>query len=115
MEKLPETVREGMDVYDRDDERIGTVESLRFGDEAAAEGISPAGMRGNSFIDNLAEAIWPDDMSEQERKILLSEGYLRLDAAGLLEKDRYIRPSQIDAVTADGVRLNVSRDQLMTT
>lgn len=115
MNKLPESIREGMTVYDRSGESIGKVESLRFGDEAVARGDSPEGFRDDSLIDNLVEAIWPDDMPEAERAALLSEGYFVLDAEGLLAKDRYVRAAQIDAVTAEGIRLNVERGGLAKT
>lgn len=115
MNKLPENIREGMAVYDRAGNNIGEVESLQFGDEAVARGDSPEGFRDDSLIDNLVEAIWPDDMPEAERAALLSEGYFVLDAEGFMARDRYVRASQIEAVTADGVRLNVERSGLAKT
>lgn len=115
MNELPKNVEEGMNVYDRNKEKIGTVETLRFGDEAAAHGQAPEGFRDHSLIGNLAEAIWPDDMPEGERAILLSEGYMILDADGLMARDRYIRPSQIAAVDSDGVHLAVRRQDLAKT
>lgn len=115
MNELPKNVEEGMNVYDRNNERIGTVETLRFGDEAVARGQAPEGFRDEGLIDKLAEAIWPDDMPEGERTILLSEGYLVLDADGLMAKDRYIRPSQIASVDVDGVHLTVRRQDLAKT
>ena len=115
MDKLPENVREGMDVKDRDGERIGTVETLRFGDKAVASGDSRDGHRDDSLIDNLAEALWPDDMPEAERARLLSGGYLVLDADGILASDRYITAEQIGSVTGDAVHLNVKRSDLAKT
>jgi len=112
MNNLPENVREGMDVFDSSNEKIGSVETVRFGDEAAASGESPAGNRDDSLIDNLAEAIWPDDMPEAQRAILLSSGYLVLDADGVFASDRYIQAEQIARVGSDGVYLNVSRGDL---
>lgn len=115
MNKLPETVREGMNVYDRDNDKIGTVETVRFGDEAVARDDSREGYRDDGLIGNLAEAMWPDDMPDAQRAILLSNGYLVLDADGIFASDRYIQPEQIADVMADGIRLNVSRSDLAKT
>lgn len=112
MNHLPETIREGMDVFDNANEKIGSVESVRFGDDAAASGENPAGTCDDSLIDTLAEAIWPDDMPEAQRAVLLGGGYLVLDADGIFASDRYIQPEQITRVSADGVYLNVSREGL---
>lgn len=113
MNKLPENVREGMDVFDSENHKIGTVETMRFGDEAVASGDAPADAGEGGLMDSVAEAIWPDDMPEAERAILLSEGYILLDADGLFASDRYVRPGQISSVTADGIHLSVHRDDLV--
>ena len=111
MNQLPKDVREGMEVLDRDGEKIGTVETLRFGDEAAASGEARDGYE-DGLIQNIAEAIWPDDMPEGQRAKLLGSGYLVLDADGIFASDRYIQPEQIDRVGSDGIHLNVSRGDL---
>ena len=116
-------IREGMDVFDRNNERIGTVEFVHFG--AASEtqqnfGTGPASvtaaddpqMREDSLVDELAEAFFPTDVPDVIRNKLLLNGYIRLDASGLFAADRYILPEQIASVTNDGVQLNVTRDQL---
>lgn len=115
MDELPKNVEEGMAVFDRDNEHIGTVEKLRFGDEAAARDLARQDPGQEDVINKLAEAIWPDDMPEGERRILLSEGYLVLNADGLMAKDRFIRPFQMAKVDDSGVHLTVCRDDLAKT
>lgn len=115
MNELPQNVRVGMDVYDSEENHIGTVEELRFGDESAASGANAAGMRDESLVEQFLEALWPDDMPEEERKILLAEGYLVLDAKGILQRDRFIRPGQIESVSEDRVVLNVRKGDLVKT
>lgn len=112
MHALPTEVKIGMDVYDRDDNLIGTVEDLRFADPAAAEGTSPTDARQASLIDNLADALWPQDMPEAQRSRLLQEGYILLDAKGILHSDRYIVPEQIASVSGDKITLKGHRDDL---
>lgn len=112
MHELPTDVKIGMDVYDRDDNLIGKVEDLRFADPAAAESTSPDGERQASLIDNLADALWSHDMPEAQRSRLLQEGYILLDAKGILHGDRYILPEQIASVRGDKITLTGHRDDL---
>lgn len=113
MDQLPRNIRAGMDVFDADNERIGTVEDFRFGEGGAAGGESPATYREDSLIDNLAEAIWPDDIPEVLRERLLQEGYVLLDADGIMQSDRYVLPEQIASASDDRIVLRVKREELI--
>lgn len=112
-------IEEGMKVFDRDRHEIGKVEMVRFGDddpatpEVEAAGTSDLNDRRDSLIDNIAEVFHPDDLPEELRQKLLQQGFVRLDAKGLFASDRYITPEQIDALTPDGLLLNVSKDELL--
>ncbi len=112
-------IEEGMKVFDRDRHEIGKVEMVRFGDddpatpEIEAAGTSDLNDRRDSLIDNIAEVFHPDDLPEELRQKLLQQGFVRLDAKGLFASDRYITPEQIDALTPDGLLLNVSKDELL--
>ena len=111
-------IRDGMDVYDRDQHKIGTVEWVKFGDddpstpevEAVTSSEPP---RRDSLIDNLAEAFAPDQIPEPLRQKLLQQGFVRLDTSGLFASDRYILPDQILSVSDNRVTLNVSKDELV--
>ena len=124
-ESILSLVREGMDVYHVNNDRIGSVDFVHFG--AASEtqqdfGTGPAEpapaddpqMREDSIIDNIAEAFYPDEVPETLRSRLLMNGYVRLDTSGLFARDRFIMPDQISGVSGDQVMLNVTRDQLAT-
>lgn len=113
-------IREGMKVYDSTDQEIGAVEMIRFGDddpttpEAEAAGISPIDERPrDTLIDNIAEAFQPDEIPREVREKLLHQGFIRIDSAGLFAADRYVTPEQIGSVSPDGVRLRVSKSELM--
>lgn len=112
-------IEEGMKVFDRDRHEIGKVEMVRFGDddpatpEIEAAGPSDLNDRRDTLIDNIAEVFHPDDLPEELRQKLLQQGFVRLDAKGLFASDRYITPEQIDALTPDGLLLNVSKDELL--
>lgn len=118
-------VHEGMDVYDREDKKVGTVERLFFGSastmdagdyEAQTQTVDQEIVdygRG-SIVDAIADAFDPaDDIPESLRNRLLQQGFIRVDGAGLFASDRYVVPEQIARVSDDNVYLKVSQDDLI--
>ncbi|WP_207747599.1 hypothetical protein [Pelagibacterium limicola] len=112
MEQLPNNIRVGMDVFDADNRHIGSVEDFKFGEAGAAPTPPPNQYRAKSLVENIAEAIWPDDMPESHRARLYQEGYVLLDADGIMQSDRYVLPSQIASASEQGIFLRVRRDEL---
>ena len=112
-------VEEGMKVFDRENNEIGKVEYVRFGDddpdtpEVEAGGLSDTRDRDDTLADSIARAFSTDELPEELRKRLLHQGYVRLDANGLFAADRYITPSQIESVSGEGLMLNVTKDELI--
>jgi len=111
-----------MTVYDRTDQKIGTVERVHFGavsQEAATHGGGPAttaspGAHESSLIGDFAKAIFPaDEVPEPLRQRLLRYGFIRIDSTGLFAADRYVTPDQIAGVSEDRVTLRVTRDELI--
>lgn len=121
MDAIPNSIHEGMKVYDRARHEIGTVETFRISDEdptipgPESVGVSPAledDRRGLSAV--LADMFSPDDgLPREMQEKALREGYIRLDAKGLFASDRYIFPEHIDHVEADGIVLKVEKDDLL--
>ena len=116
-------VKEGMRVYDRDDNDIGTVRQVFLGavsNTTHERGKGPATapdpeMRDESLFDNLAEAFSADDpLPEALRGRLLREGFICIDAAGLFASDRFATSDQIESVSDDAVRLNLTKDELIS-
>jgi hypothetical protein len=116
-------VREGMEVYDSNGEKVGSVRTLYFGadsDEMRRYGAGAAtapnpNMREDSLVEDVAEAIFTDndDLPKEMRQRLVNEGYLRIDTAGLFRSDRFVFAEQIAAVRGDQVHLKVSREDLL--
>jgi hypothetical protein len=115
-------IYEGMTVYDRTDQKIGTVEHVYFGavsQEADTHGGGPTtaaspGVHESSLIKDLAKAIAAgDEMPEPLRQRLLRHGFIRIDSTGLFAADRYVMPDQIADVSEDRVTLRVTRDELI--
>jgi hypothetical protein len=112
-------VHEGMKVYDRMHNEIGTVDYVQMSDDNPAteevEAATPGKLRerDDSLIDNIAEAFKPDELPEEVRERLLQQGFIRIDSAGLFAADRYVAADQIMSVSGDELTLKVSKDELI--
>jgi hypothetical protein len=120
MDVLPRDVHVGMKVYDSRHHMIGRVDDLKFPENEDNPSVVPADIDGTdrnnrreTVLTAIAEAFGSEEMPEALKARLLREGYLRLDAAGLLAADRYILPSQVAAITGDEVTLNVEKEALL--
>jgi hypothetical protein len=115
-------VYEGMDVYDRTGDKIGTVEYIYLGavsEEADKYGAGPAtaserGSREISLIEDFAKVFSAEDrVPEPLRERLRRHGFMRIDSTGLFAADRYVMPDQIADVSGDRVTLRVTQDELI--
>lgn len=112
---------EGMDVYDDQGSRVGSVAQVYLGaadEKAIATGTAPATTpepvpREHTFLEDLGRAFAPHQPPEAVRARLLRHGFIRIDAAGLFASDRYAMPEHIAYVSGDGIHLGVGRDQLI--
>jgi len=115
-------IYEGMTVYDRTGDKIGTVEHVYLGavsEEADMRGGGPGtasspGKSESSLIEDFARAIFPaDQVPEPLRQRLLRHGFIRINSTGLFAADRYVMPDQIADVSEDRVTLRAIRDELI--
>lgn len=113
-------IHEGMQVFDSNNDEIGSVEHVKIGDDNPAtpemESVSPSPdptTEGNDFFADIARAFTASDTLPPEvvRRMELS-GYIRIDA-GLLRSDRYALAEHIARVHDDKVYLNVTRDRVI--
>lgn len=112
-------IREDMDVFDLNGDKIGEVEFVRLSDENAStdypETATPGTVtdQNSSFIEDFAEVFtdWPQ-LPEEMRQRLLRSGFLRI-GRGLLKSDVVATSEQIARVTEDSVYLNVAEDGLL--
>lgn len=91
-------VQEGMAVYDHDRHKIGTVKDCYFGGEDLSEAV----LSPDSALASVPEAL---------RARLAASGFIEI-APGLLQAHRYAAGHQLASVDAEGVHLNVSKDEL---
>jgi hypothetical protein len=112
MRDLLMNVRDGMAVYDRDDDRIGTVREVYLGSEPGPT-TNPVPRPPHSLIDDLVQALAPPAIPEVLWERLLGEGFVRIDTSGPFAADRFAFASQIREVSEAGVRLDAGRDDLL--
>ncbi|MCU1432971.1 MAG: hypothetical protein JWP95_2076, partial [Actinotalea sp.] len=96
-----EEVYEGMTVVDANGEEVGKVEFVKLGDPQAIS------IQGED----------PDVMPDVPRPFaarLLPTGYLKVDRKGLFARDAYVSATEVGGVEDNTVRLNVSKDMLLT-
>jgi hypothetical protein len=115
-------VYEGMKVYDRMGDKIGTVEYVYLGeltepDEEYEQGPdSPSAFDGSegSLIEDFARAIaLTQQVSDAWRERLLCYGFIRINSTGFFAADRYATPEQIANVADHRVMLCVNRNELL--
>lgn len=114
-------IREGMDVFDVGNHRIGTVREVFFGEAGetnldygqGAADVSKTPLReGDSLAENIAEP-FEENVPDTVRNRLLQQGYVRIDTTGLFSSDLYALPDQIGAITDGGVKLTAAKDDLI--
>jgi len=120
MQTLPENLHKGMTVYDSMRKKIGKVDDFKYSENETDPDVIPADLDETdklhgreSILESIAEAFGKEEIPEPLRSRLLNEGYIRLDTAGLMAKDRFILPDQIASAAGDEVMLNVTKDDLI--
>jgi hypothetical protein len=119
-------VKEGMKVYDVEDNEIGKVDFIRYGEaseEALDRGRGPAGTSDDALAEEegllgdltLGFAGTPEDDRESEtiRARMLRSGYIRINTSGLFASDRYVLPENIASVDEESIKLKVHKDKLL--
>jgi hypothetical protein len=99
---------EGMEVYDSDGARIGTVEAVRLGEGAVKS--------SNTDIVTMAEAVTESLGGRKDLPTILyarlyEEGFIRVNR-GLLRRDAIIFPHQVDDVGEESIYLKVEHSEL---
>jgi hypothetical protein len=116
------TVKEGMEVYDRQGNMIGHVTDLYMGTsnpQSNERGVGSATAQGretrdNSLIDDIARAFGDNKIPEVLQARLLRSGFIEINGGALLSRTAYILPNQIDQVAGNRIDLRVGRDELVS-
>ncbi len=118
MERLPEQLQIGMKVFDSEHDLIGTIDDLKYPENAIAPDVEvataePVDESDATLVDAVADAFGRTEVPEPLRSQLLRDGYIHLDSKGFFAADRYILPEQIARLVPEGIQLNVTRDALI--
>jgi hypothetical protein len=102
-----------MAVYDRSNEKIGSVRNVYLGSQPGAVTTDRPPEQPHSFVDALVRSLAPPEVPEVMRERLLREGFIRIDTSGPFAADRFAFASQIRGVSEAGVMLDAERDELL--
>ncbi len=120
MNILLSKIRRGMPVYDQTQKQIGVVDYVQSGDEDPLKPrkrvTSGYGMDNGEWLmegESTEDVFASDDLPDLLREKLILYGFVRIDAPGLVNADRYIFPNQIHAVEGHSVTLKISKEELI--
>jgi hypothetical protein len=99
-------VREGMDVFNADRTKIGTVKTVKMGDPQAVTSQGQTQEQGG-IVSFLAGAFSTHEIDEERAQRLLRLGYVEVDGTGI-GNNFYEAADAVERVDNDGVHLNVT-------
>jgi len=113
-------IKEGMTVYDEDDNKIGTVDYVQYTDEdynkPGPETVSTASDPRSemNILKSFAQALGAeDDMPTEVREYYERYGYIRLKSSGIFDSDYYVTLNNVSAIIGDNIHLTTTKDELM--
>jgi hypothetical protein len=117
---LPQQISEGMTVYDRNNQVVGTVQVVYFGG-ASQEAIERALESAESS--SAESAFDANEVTQEMRRRMMENGYVLLQGPDLAGARRYLTPEHIEEVFSEEVegaftqalRLRVTLDELLNT
>ncbi len=111
--KLLQQITEGMSVVDASGEDVGKVTFVHFTDPGAATNDPAGDPSDGTFLEDLAQAFTgaagPDEEVQQR---LLKQGFVKIDAKGVIDDEKYVTSRQVAGVSGDVVRLSISKDAM---
>jgi hypothetical protein len=125
-DRIPQRIGEGMPVYDRDGEAVGTVKTVYLGgasDEAIERALNPEQAPPTPAGETVSTAFESDDIPRELRARFMKQGYLVVEGPDITGTRGYMGPEQIEGVFTqeleggtirDAVRLRLTRGELLS-
>jgi len=125
-DRIPQRIGEGMPVYDRDGEAVGTVKTVYLGgasDEAIERALNPEQAPPTPAGETVSTAFESDDIPRELRARFMKQGYLVVEGPDITGTRGYLGPEQIEGVFTqeleggtirDAVRLRLTRGELLS-
>ena len=126
-DRIPQRIGEGMPVYDRDGEAVGTVKTVYLGgasDEAIERALNPEKAPPTPAGEKVWTAFESDDIPKELRARFMKQGYLVVEGPEITGIRGYLGPEHIeglftqeleDGTINDAVRLRMTRSELLST
>jgi hypothetical protein len=125
-DRIPQRINEGMIVYDREGQIVGTVQVVYFGgasEKAIERALHSEESSDSGEGETHRSAFDADNIPEELRARMMSQGYIVVTGPDLTGAKRYLTPEQVEGVFSeeiegvmkDAVRLRVTRDELLNT
>ena len=123
-DRLPQRISEGMAIYDRDGQVVGTVKTVYLGgasDEAIQRVLNPEKAPPTPAGEKVSTAFEADDIPKELRARFMKQGYIVVEGPDFTGIRGYLGPEhiegvfseEIDGVITDVVRLRGTRDELL--
>ncbi|HEY9527802.1 MAG TPA: PRC-barrel domain-containing protein [Anaerolineales bacterium] len=125
-DRIPQRIGEGMPVYDRDGEAVGTVKTVYLGgasDEAIERALNPEQAPPTPAGETVSTAFEADDIPRELRARFMKQGYLVVEGPDITGTRGYLGPEQIEGLFTqeleggtirDAVRLRLTRGELLS-
>jgi hypothetical protein len=123
-DRIPQRIYEGMPVYSREGEVVGTVKVIYFGgasEEAIERVLHPEEASAAGEGESNVSPFDADNVPKELRAELMRKGYILVEGPDLTGVKRYIGPEQIEGVFSqevegtltDALRLRSTRAELL--
>ena len=124
-DRIPQRIGEGMPVYDRDGEAVGTVKTVYLGgasDQAIERALNPEKAPPTPAGEKVSTAFEADEIPKELRARFMKQGYIVVEGADITGLRGYLGPEHIeglftqeleDGTINDAVRLRRSRAELL--
>ena len=125
-DRIPQRIGEGMPVYDREGEPVGTVKTVYLGgasDEAIERVLHPETAPPTPAGETVSTAFDDDNVPPEMRARFMKQGYLLVEGADITGLRGYLGPEHIEGMftlesedgITDAVRLRLTRAELLGT
>ena len=126
-DRIPQRIGEGMPVYDREGESVGSVKTVYLGgasEEAIARALNPEKAPPTPAGETVSTAFDTDNVPPEMRARLMKQGYVLVEGADITGLRGYLGPEHIeglftqeleDGTIHDAVRLRITRAELLNT
>ena len=102
------TIIEGMEIYDKNNKQVGTIETIRLGKGSSKTSATDVETIEEALKRVIGDAELPETLNSQ----LYEQGFLYIEC-GFLRDNAIVFPQQIEDIINDALHLNVDENELL--